>query len=128
MLLTALLVWTLLNGCWPEAEWTDLRGSATDCVVAFFPPDATHQQINAFLEEHTQGPAHPGGGYTLRTGVGAVIKRGIDDRTGYEICFWPDASPEQVRAIREGIKASPIVERVLEGEEAERAVYGREPN
>lgn len=123
LVLGALLPWLFMGGCWPEPEWTDLRGSATDGVAAVFPHDATTENINAFLKKHTQGPPHPGGGYTIRTGIGAVIKRGVNGRTGYEICVRPHADPAEVSAIREEIKASPVVERLLEGEQAERAVY-----
>lgn len=124
ILLGCLLLWTVFSGCWSEPEWTDLRRDATDCVVAVFPPEATIQEINGFLKEHTEASVAPRGGQPLRPSIGAVIKRGIDNKTAYEICFRPDADPAEVNAIREEIKASPVVERVLEGKQADEAIYG----
>lgn len=112
------LVLSLVGGCRPEPEWTDLRRNATDCVVAVLSREADVSAINGFLEEHTHGPPHPGGGHTLRAGIAAVINRDIDGQTGYEICFSPNADPKEKSAIEEAIKRSPVVDRVVEGAEA----------
>lgn len=115
---------TLLGGCWPESEWGELRGSSTDCILAIFPAGTTDQEINSFLSEHTQAPAAPRGGQPLRDVISAVIKRGIEGQIGYEICFRKNGDPAEINSIREGIKRSHLPERVLEGKEAELAVYG----
>jgi hypothetical protein len=120
-LLISLLLGTLVS-CAPESEWTDLRGSATDCIIAVFPQGTSMQAINEFLEEHTQGAPHPGGGHRLRSGIGAVINMSIGDQDAYQICFKPGADRAQVNTIRNEIEASRLVERVLEGENADQGV------
>jgi hypothetical protein len=117
-----LLLLSVFAACWPEAEWTDLRRGATGCVIAVFPEGATTEEINAFLKEHTQAPTSPRGGEPLRPGIGALIKRNIQGQIGYEICFTPDADPAQKSAILDGIRNSPVLDHVLEGEQAEQAV------
>lgn len=119
-----LLLLPVLTGCWPEPEWTDLRRGATDCVIAVFPEEASTEEVNVFLKEHTQAPTAPRGGEPLRPGIGAIIKRSVQGQVGYEICFTADADPAQKSAIVDGIRSSPVLDRVLEGEQADRALYG----
>lgn len=118
-----LLLLPVLTGCWPESEWTDLRRGATDCVVAMFPEGTSSEEINAFLKEHTQAATAPRGGEPLRPGIGALVKRNVQGQVGYEICFTANADPAQKSAILDGIRSSPVLDKVLEGEEAEQAVH-----
>jgi hypothetical protein len=122
--LVAPLLLLSLAGCWPETQWTDLRGGSTDCLVVLFSEETTTQEIDAFLKEHTHGPPHPGGGFTLRAGINAVVRREVEGQTGYEICFRRGVDLAEKSLVRDGVMASSLPAHVLEGKEAEEVVYG----
>ena len=82
-----------------------------------FPPEATTHAINSFLQEHTEGPSHPGGGRLLRDDIGAVISRDVNGLPAYEICFRTDADPTNLVTIREEIENSALIEKVIDGKE-----------
>ena len=100
--------------CGRESEWTDLHRGASECVVAVFVPGTTDIEMHEFLKQHTQGPAHPGGGYALRSGVGSLVLKKVADQLAYEICFSREARPGEKAAIMTSMKNSPVVARLLE--------------
>jgi hypothetical protein len=120
-LIGGLILCALCTACRRGYEWTDLRRGATNCVIAVFPKEATDHQINAVLATHTEGPKNPGGGHSLREGIGSLIARDVDGLVGYEICFSPDKDPKLRAGIVEELKRSPGLERVVQLSTAEQA-------
>ena len=118
--LISTLILSILAGCHKDSEWTDLRGTGTACFLAIFHEEASPKAITDFLENHTQGPPHPGGGFSLREGINAVIKRGVEGQIAYEICFASNTELAKKAIFLQEVQKSPLVERVLEGEEIDK--------
>lgn len=100
----------LLIACGPRPEWEDLRGGAEECLVITFEPDSDTQQVQDALFRSTRASEpHPGGGWPLREGVGAVVLHSPHSPVVYEVCFSRDATSAQKEAIRDDFEAESTV-------------------
>lgn len=119
LLYISLIAWVCVGACRPHEEWSYLGQDAETCMLAIFPQGTAVDEVNSFLERHVQEPKGSNGGYTLREGISTVVKRGIEGRIAYEICFQSGLSSEERDRISEEFEKSPMLERLIIGTEAQ---------
>ena len=96
-----------------ECEWQPLFPEGKADLVVVFKEDITPQEILRFEEEELIiGEFEEG--FSHRAGVGVVTRKDVNGRAAYGLTLDPSATPEEHEAIREGVKSSPYVYRVLE--------------
>ncbi len=83
-------------------------------LVMYFKKDVTQAQISAFSKEVLSRPHPEGRGEYQAPGVQSTLLVSTQGHEGYAITFFPNATDQQRQSLRDAIKASPIVYKVLE--------------
>lgn len=115
--LFSLMSLTTLSAC-REAEWVDLTGNSTDCIVVVFRKEATTKEINVLLNQLLLAPQDPTRrGRDFKSGIGAQIKIKIQEYVAHQVCFRPSDATDVASVrnwLKEEFEASPHVLGVFE--------------
>ena len=119
LLLAVPLLGLLSLACpWGKSGDSDMRPIGPEVpasLVLYFKPDVTRDQRIAFSDEVLSRPDPEGRGHNLPPGVQSLLRvRAVQGHEGYAITFFPNATDQQRRSLRDAITASPIVYKVLE--------------
>lgn len=83
-------------------------------LVLYFKKDVTRDQTIAFYDEVLSRPDPEGRGHDHPPGVQSTLLVSTQGHEGYALTFFPNATEEQRRSLRDAIKASPLVYKVFE--------------
>ena len=102
---------------WGRSGDSDMRPIGPEVpasLVVYFKIGVTQAQIRAFSKEVLSRPDPEGRGEYQPPGVQSTLLVSTQGHEGYAITFFPNATDQQRRSLRDTIKASPIVYKVLE--------------
>ena len=111
----ALVLFSILGlvACQRDQEWQRFGPSEKATFVVVFKSGTTDQEILQFLDQKvfvkTSATEH-----RHRPGVGAIVRASVEGHDGYSVDLLPAVSSEERRAIKDDLRASPVVLSVLE--------------
>jgi hypothetical protein len=109
----AMLSLVVYLGCQRDETMRSFVPDISRSFVVVFKSGTTQKEINKFFEDHLiVGDFQQG--YELRSGIVAIVDSSVEGHDGYTVGFAWRFSEKEQEAIKEGIRASPVVLGVFE--------------
>jgi hypothetical protein len=121
----ALVLFSILGlvACQRDQEWQSFGPSKKASFVVVFKSGTTDQEILRFLDQKLFVKTSATG-HWHRPGVWAIVKISVEGHEGYSVDLVPSVSSEERRAIKDDIRASPVVLAVFEQVPPDRVKLG----
>lgn len=111
--LLAIVVSVALGCQQHDPQWRAMVPGGKANLVAVLKSEITYQEIRRFQEEELiVGDFEKG--HWHRPGIDVTMQLRVDGHEAFAVVFDPEATPEELDAIRAGLKRSPYVHRVFQ--------------